>query len=680
MKDGSDERDELCGAIEPDLAARVLSLIHGEASDFEREELERLLAERPELAAWKARLEGVDGLLREEAAGEGEEWRLSAERRESVLAAFHERAEEERREQGAGRAQRRVLWSLAACFVVSLILFGLSTPLVLEARKEGPGSNAVAEAEGLLRKGRADYAAGDYAGAEEKFAEGQKNLPKNARGSELERVLEAHERDAQVAGAGKLRREGRYEEARELLDEVLKADPGDAKAMEQLATLDDPIRTNPSLEGKDVEKGDEIRRNFYRGEGFYNSGNYDQAQEEFRKVLRIDPHNKAARRWLERTNDVKADGYRADYDETRSRLLAEVDKAWEVEVPPLASEPSAAPPSPMTQPMAPAPGDAWALVKRAPEAPASRMAKPAASLPGQKKEEAKKLRAAASPADKPVPVPMPEVARREAGAGDYGDGEGFSDPFAGFDGTPEQNLVEKRLRNEKIPRIDLKDVTLEQAIDFLNQRGRELDRAEAQGQLRIEVQELPAELEESKFAEESGLGMAPNLSKVKIQSLQLEDASVAEVLQHMADATKSRYQIDESGKVTFLPLFSVEEDPLVARVFPLSPEQLVTLRELSLAHRNDGSAPAETTEAESEKNLTEGGVQEFLAMIGVRFGEGSSASWLAEEGKLLVRNTPTNLNLIEAILDQVNRERQLEQGEISAAQTPESTFSLNVSE
>ena len=40
---------------------------------------------------------------------------------------------------------------------------------------------------------------------------------------------------------------------------------------------------------------------------------------EFKKVLQLDPYNKAARRWLERIAATKSDYYRAAYDQTRAR-------------------------------------------------------------------------------------------------------------------------------------------------------------------------------------------------------------------------------------------------------------------------------------------------------------------------------------------------------------------------
>jgi tetratricopeptide (TPR) repeat protein len=78
---------------------------------------------------------------------------------------------------------------------------------------------------------------------------------------------------------------------------------------------------------------DQVRRYLYKGEGFYDLGLYDKAEDEFHQVLRIDPYNKAARRWLERCASIKSDYFRAAYDENRARLLMKVDSAWELAVP-----------------------------------------------------------------------------------------------------------------------------------------------------------------------------------------------------------------------------------------------------------------------------------------------------------------------------------------------------------
>jgi Mg-chelatase subunit ChlD len=78
--------------IDPELEARIVALILGEASDFERDELRRLCDERPELASFEEEVRRVHGLLAEIGGGESaapdEEWKLPARQRATVLAAI----------------------------------------------------------------------------------------------------------------------------------------------------------------------------------------------------------------------------------------------------------------------------------------------------------------------------------------------------------------------------------------------------------------------------------------------------------------------------------------------------------------------------------------------------------------------------------------------------------------
>ena len=107
-------------------------------------------------------------------------------------------------------------------------------------------------------------------------------------------------------------------------DEEVVLDPNTVE--EVLQSLLQPHRPKLDL----TNSPDQVRRFFYKGEDFYNLGLYDQAEEEFKKVLRVDPYSKAARRWLERCAAIKSDYFRAAYDHTRARLLNNVDGAWEI--------------------------------------------------------------------------------------------------------------------------------------------------------------------------------------------------------------------------------------------------------------------------------------------------------------------------------------------------------------
>ena len=83
--------------IDTELQVRLMNLVMGEASDFERDQLQLLMEQRPELAAYCKHLEHLHGLLSDVGSGEpaididsataDTEWRLPADRRERVMAA-----------------------------------------------------------------------------------------------------------------------------------------------------------------------------------------------------------------------------------------------------------------------------------------------------------------------------------------------------------------------------------------------------------------------------------------------------------------------------------------------------------------------------------------------------------------------------------------------------------------
>lgn len=80
-------------SIEPELEARIVALVCGEASDFERDALNRLMEQQPHLAAFRDEMQSVHEMLSDvgegEFVGEDEEWKLSPGKRKSVLAVLN---------------------------------------------------------------------------------------------------------------------------------------------------------------------------------------------------------------------------------------------------------------------------------------------------------------------------------------------------------------------------------------------------------------------------------------------------------------------------------------------------------------------------------------------------------------------------------------------------------------
>jgi len=140
---------------------------------------------------------------------------------------------------------------------------------------------AVAQADQLLNEGRTAYAASEYEKAVSKYKAALAVLPPAPVLDDRRAVLKQHLVDGSVALSAEYRKEGKYTEARALLDNVLspEVDPGNELAARELEYLNDPIRTNPALTFEHTQNVDNVRRTLYMGEGHYNLGKFDDAKK-----------------------------------------------------------------------------------------------------------------------------------------------------------------------------------------------------------------------------------------------------------------------------------------------------------------------------------------------------------------------------------------------------------------
>ena len=146
-KDG--DSDDLESGLNPELEAQVVELIHGELSGDALKAVEAELAMDPVAEAYLERMESVHQLLGEVSGREeGKEWTLAPERRAHLLETFSTAGASESgqeivdleslREKRAQRAGRRMMWSVAACFVFSLFLVTtLTQPWIVLERQSG---------------------------------------------------------------------------------------------------------------------------------------------------------------------------------------------------------------------------------------------------------------------------------------------------------------------------------------------------------------------------------------------------------------------------------------------------------------------------------------------------------------------------------------------------------------
>src|SRR5256885_16369053 len=125
--------------------------------------------------------------------------------------------------------------------------------------------------------------------------------------------------------------EGKYDEAEAIVREILDSryDPNCRPAAELLVHLQTPGYFNRTMGPKFIAKVEEVKQLLTDADGYYNSGRYDLAFKKYEQVLNLDPYNVAARRGEERLDLTKTHYGEEAYNETRSRQLWQVQKAWE---------------------------------------------------------------------------------------------------------------------------------------------------------------------------------------------------------------------------------------------------------------------------------------------------------------------------------------------------------------
>ncbi len=427
----------------------------------------------------------------------------------------------------------------------------------------------VAESDRLRDEARAAYAEENYKEAYDKYTQALDLLPDAPLLQDRRDFLKASLGDAAVALSEEYRRFGKYDEARTMLEAVVEEDPTNFEAKRRLEWLDDPIRTNPALTEEHSQNIDRVRQGLYMAQGYYDLGQYDEARAAYQDVLRIDKYNSAARRGMERVDSARSSYYKAAYDQTRAELLAQVDAAWEMSVPP--------------------------------EAPS--------------------------------------------------DGMGIDSPVTQSAGA---TYILQKLRNIVVPIIDFEDTSVEEAIDYLRVRSIELDTFEldpARKGINFFIRKPNNAGGGDDGLDVGGGGGEPGTQR--ISELRLRNVPLAEALDYICEATRLRWSVDDFA-VTIKPAGDVDED-LFTRTFNVPPDFINRIGGTGDDGGGGGDidpfAPAADEGASALRPRMS--ITEALKSNGVKFPEGSSAQFFASNSSLLVRNTPTNLDLVEQIVQSV---------------------------
>lgn len=254
-----------------------------------------------------------------------------------------------------------------------------------------------------------------------------------------------------------------------------------------------------------------------------------------------------------------------------------------------------------------------------------------------------------------------------------------------------------KLKNLRIPRVDFEDTPVEDAIDFLRQRSRDLDTTQGDGSRGINFvinDNAPGGGMANPNAttglgdislgdEEEGVAApaaAPDIKQRRIKELKLNDVPMEVVLQFICQSAGLRYKVEDHA-VVILPAGSTDDQDLYTRTFTV-PADFISALASAVGDSESGPAvddPFNPNAGSSTGIRQRKPPQEYFKRMGISFGEGCSATYIASNSTLLVRNTTANLDMIEQTIENLKaRNKQIKIStkfvEISQENTDELSF------
>src|SRR5436190_6421357 len=190
---------------------------------------------------------------------------------------------------------------------------------------------AMPQGEAALERGKTAMKAKNYTLANEEFKTAVGYLPDSVvSGKAHDEAVDGFCKSAVVLAQARIA-QGDYAGAEAILNQVLsnRYNPNCREAQELYKHLRTPGYFNKTITPNFINKVEEVKQLLTEADGFYQSGQYDLAMKRYDQVLALDPYNTAARKGQEKINNTKYQYGEEAYDETRSRQLWKVEKAWE---------------------------------------------------------------------------------------------------------------------------------------------------------------------------------------------------------------------------------------------------------------------------------------------------------------------------------------------------------------
>ena len=423
-------------------------------------------------------------------------------------------------------------------------------------------------AETLITAGDRALAEKDYETAYVSYLDALDKIPAGSAGGNLRASTLSKFIKTAFRYAEQLIENGRYSDAEKVAKTILLPDydPSNKAAIQLLSNLEQPDYYNKTVTPDFAEDREEVTKLLHEADEFYQAGRFDLSTKRYEQVLNIDRYNIAARKGMEQVNLARAKYYGAAYNETRSRLLWLVDKAWE--------------------------------------------------RPVHRFQRGRTTTA--------------EIQAR-----------------GGVRGT---EATMAKLNRIIIPRIDLRDTTVREAVEFLKQRSRELDTStddpQAKRGVNIVLKLNPIQPDLTAPPTEGPTPPPVGGTADTRVTLSLTNVPVIEALRYLTELAGLKYKI-EPYAVSIVPITENTTD-LVTKKYRVPPGFIpagpVTGAEIP--------APGATRDEVLEPRIgSRTNALEYLQSQGVTFPTGAFAQYVPASSELIVRNTPDAIDLIDSLVD-----------------------------
>jgi hypothetical protein len=223
------------------------------------------------------------------------------------------------------------------------------------------------------------------------------------------------------------------------------------------------------------------------------------------------------------------------------------------------------------------------------------------------------------------------------------------------DHSPDIDWINHKLANIIIPKVDFDNVTLREAIDFLNQQSRKHDNealdSPTQG-LDIQIMEPGPSVEDP-----NGVLVRTSLASATISELRLRNVPVATVLQYICDARAIRYRVDPEG-VALLSASSDWYEPINKKIWHVAPAVVDRLRippgEPWNVDADDPFAAFESMPKEEWTAQRQSLPLDYLFKeVGITFPDGASVNYDPDHSTMTINSTPWNFAIFEVLLQSV---------------------------